>query len=139
VDIGTFGWCHCGTHDVEMVRTSVRELHHLLGPRRYLYFSDSRNSRIFWINIPLCVIPMIGLYFALNLKTDSSSLMMKLSRIDYIGILVSAAPPAHFSSVSPQEEHSTPGAQHPSSSHSSSASRSTQHSSSTNGRPQRNP
>jgi MFS family permease len=31
---------------------------------------------------------MIGLYFALNLKTDSSSLMMKLSHIDYIGILV---------------------------------------------------
>jgi Fungal trichothecene efflux pump (TRI12) len=44
--------------------------------------------RVFWINIPLCVLPMIGLFFTLNLKTDPSSLVEKLARIDYAGILI---------------------------------------------------
>jgi hypothetical protein len=31
---------------------------------------------------------MIGLYFTLNLKTESSSLMTKIARVDYIGIVL---------------------------------------------------
>ncbi|KFX86992.1 hypothetical protein V490_08662 [Pseudogymnoascus sp. VKM F-3557] len=43
---------------------------------------------IFWINIPLCVLALAGILYALQLHQDVSSLKSKLARIDYLGILV---------------------------------------------------
>jgi MFS family permease len=44
------------------------------------------NIRIMLINIPLCVIPIVGLYWSLNLQIDTSSLKSKLARVDYVGL-----------------------------------------------------
>lgn len=43
---------------------------------------------IFWINIPICVIGILGLSFALHLHQEVSSLRSKLARIDYLGIAI---------------------------------------------------
>lgn len=42
----------------------------------------------FWINIPLCVIPIVGLYWSLHLQVDTSSLKSKLARVDYLGLIL---------------------------------------------------
>ncbi|KAE8449578.1 hypothetical protein EG329_007908 [Mollisiaceae sp. DMI_Dod_QoI] len=46
---------------------------------------------VFWINIPICVISIAGLIFALHLHQEISSLRSKLARIDYLGIAVFVA------------------------------------------------
>jgi predicted membrane channel-forming protein YqfA (hemolysin III family) len=43
---------------------------------------------VFYINIPVVVIVMIGIWFFLTLKTESSSIREKLKRVDYVGIVV---------------------------------------------------
>jgi Fungal trichothecene efflux pump (TRI12) len=46
------------------------------------------TRRIFYINIPVVVIVVFGIYFFLKLRVDNSSIREKLKRIDYIGIVV---------------------------------------------------
>jgi uncharacterized membrane protein len=46
------------------------------------------TCRVFYINIPVVVIVLFGIWFFLTLKTDTSSVREKLKRIDYIGIIV---------------------------------------------------
>ncbi|TVY81133.1 Efflux pump FUS6, partial [Lachnellula suecica] len=43
---------------------------------------------VFWINIPICVIGIAGLIYALHLHQEISSLRSKLARIDYFGIAI---------------------------------------------------
>ena len=43
---------------------------------------------VFWINIPICVIGIAGLIYALHLHQEISSLRSKMARIDYIGMFV---------------------------------------------------
>jgi hypothetical protein len=45
-------------------------------------------TRIFYINIPVVVIVVLGIWFFLTLKTDTTSIREKLKRVDYIGIIV---------------------------------------------------
>ena len=42
----------------------------------------------FWINIPLCVIPILGLAWSLTLQVDKSSFSSKIARIDFIGLVL---------------------------------------------------
>jgi Fungal trichothecene efflux pump (TRI12) len=51
-------------------------------------FTSKLTCRIFYINIPVVVIVVIGIYFFLTLKTDTSSIKSKLQRIDVVGIIV---------------------------------------------------
>ncbi|TVY31639.1 Efflux pump [Lachnellula occidentalis] len=41
---------------------------------------------IFWINIPICAISLVGLIICLNLQQDSSSFMKKLAQVDWLGL-----------------------------------------------------
>jgi len=59
----------------------------LLGDGKFFYLS-SLNSRIFYINIPVVVIVVIGIQFFLNLRVDTSSLKEKLKRIDVLGVVI---------------------------------------------------
>lgn len=43
---------------------------------------------IFYINIPVVVLALLGIWFFLTLKTDTRSIREKLQRIDIIGIIV---------------------------------------------------
>lgn len=43
---------------------------------------------VFWINIPICVISLAGLIYALHLNKEISSLRSKMARIDYLGMFV---------------------------------------------------
>lgn len=43
-------------------------------------------ARVFWINLPLCIPPFVGLIYTLNLRRESSSFAEKLARIDYLGM-----------------------------------------------------
>ncbi|TVY19679.1 Efflux pump FUS6 [Lachnellula arida] len=43
---------------------------------------------VFWINIPICVIGIAGLIYALHLHQEISSLRSKLARIDFLGMAV---------------------------------------------------
>lgn len=43
---------------------------------------------MFWINIPICVISIAGLIYAVHLHQEISSLRSKLARIDYLGMAV---------------------------------------------------
>ena len=54
------------------------------------------TCRVFYINIPVVVIVLIGIWFFLTLKTDTSSIREKLKRIDYIGIIVFVASATSF-------------------------------------------
>ncbi|EER42825.1 conserved hypothetical protein [Histoplasma capsulatum H143] len=42
----------------------------------------------FWINVPICVISIVGLTISLRLKTAETTLRAKISRIDFPGIFV---------------------------------------------------
>lgn len=44
--------------------------------------------RIFYINIPVVVIVIIGIWFFLTLRVDTTSIREKLKRVDFIGIAV---------------------------------------------------
>lgn len=46
---------------------------------------------VFWINLPICFIAIVGLIYALHLHQEISSLRSKLARIDYLGIAVFVA------------------------------------------------
>lgn len=46
---------------------------------------------VFWINIPICVIGIAGLIYALHLYQEISSLRSKMARIDYIRMSVFVA------------------------------------------------
>jgi MFS family permease len=50
----------------------------------------------FWINLPVCIICIIGLTFSLRLNMEASSLSSKLARIDYLGIFVFAGAATSF-------------------------------------------
>jgi hypothetical protein len=50
--------------------------------------SYNSNYRIFYINIPVVVIVVIGIWFFLTLKKDTTSLQEKLKRIDVLGVIV---------------------------------------------------
>lgn len=43
---------------------------------------------IFWINIPICAISMVGLITCLHLQQDSSSFVKKLAMVDWLGLSV---------------------------------------------------
>ncbi|KAH8770556.1 major facilitator superfamily domain-containing protein [Hyaloscypha finlandica] len=43
---------------------------------------------IFWINIPICVISIVGLIACLHLHQDTSSFMTKLAMVDWLGLTV---------------------------------------------------
>ena len=45
-------------------------------------------KRIFYINIPVVVIVVLGIYFFLKLRVDNSSIREKIKRVDYIGIII---------------------------------------------------
>jgi hypothetical protein len=45
----------------------------------------------FWINIPVCVIAIVGIIYSLHLHQELSSLRSKLARVDYIGMAVFVA------------------------------------------------
>jgi hypothetical protein len=53
-----------------------------------LRFSFHTHFRIFYINIPIVVIVVIGIWFFLTLKSDTSTFKEKLKRIDVLGIVV---------------------------------------------------
>ncbi|EEH49899.2 uncharacterized protein PADG_05978 [Paracoccidioides brasiliensis Pb18] len=42
----------------------------------------------FWINVPICVVSIIGLTISLRLKTATTTLTAKIARIDFPGIIV---------------------------------------------------
>ncbi|KAK2799874.1 hypothetical protein FQN51_006475 [Onygenales sp. PD_10] len=50
----------------------------------------------FWINVPICVASFIGLTFSLRIKTASTTLKDKISRIDFLGIFVFVASTTSF-------------------------------------------
>jgi hypothetical protein len=52
------------------------------------FFFDISNCRIFYINIPVVVIVVIGIWFFLTLRKDTTSLKEKLKRIDVLGVVV---------------------------------------------------
>ncbi|KAM7206557.1 efflux pump [Naviculisporaceae sp. PSN 640] len=41
---------------------------------------------VFWINLPVCIPSLVGLYVCLNLQQDRSSLMKKLAMVDWLGL-----------------------------------------------------
>lgn len=52
--------------------------------------------RVFYINIPVVIIVMIGIWLFLTLKTDTSSIKEKLKRVDVLGIVVFVASSTSF-------------------------------------------
>jgi MFS family permease len=50
-------------------------------------FLFNTDFRIFYINIPIVIIVVIGIWFFLTLKTETTTLKEKLKRIDVIGII----------------------------------------------------
>ncbi|PGG97810.1 hypothetical protein GX51_07122 [Blastomyces parvus] len=42
----------------------------------------------FWINVPICVVSMVGLTMSLRLKSAKTTLVEKIARIDFTGIFV---------------------------------------------------
>ena len=51
-------------------------------------FLFNTDFRIFYINIPIVIIVVIGIWFFLTLKTETTTLKEKMKRIDVIGIIV---------------------------------------------------
>lgn len=49
---------------------------------------DLTNPRIFYLNVPAVGIILIGNWFFLTLKKETSSIKDKLKRIDFIGIII---------------------------------------------------
>ncbi|KAK9322008.1 major facilitator superfamily domain-containing protein [Lipomyces orientalis] len=43
---------------------------------------------VFWINIPICAVCIVGLIYSLHLRTDRSSILSKVVRVDYLGMSV---------------------------------------------------
>jgi len=46
---------------------------------------------VFWINIPICLLSIGGLIYALHLNNEISSLRSKMARIDFLGMFVFVA------------------------------------------------
>ncbi|KAF1997494.1 MFS general substrate transporter [Amniculicola lignicola CBS 123094] len=47
---------------------------------------------IFWINLPICVPAFLGIYYFLHLELESESVVAKLKKIDWIGIVMLTGP-----------------------------------------------
>jgi len=47
--------------------------------------------RIFYINLPLCVPSIAGIYFFINLESEPGSTKERLQRVDWVGIVLSTA------------------------------------------------
>ena len=45
-------------------------------------------NRIFYLNVPICVLCFVGIAQFLNLRTDRIPLALKVHRIDWIGIII---------------------------------------------------
>jgi hypothetical protein len=45
-------------------------------------------SRIFWINLPLCVPSLAGIYFFIHLHSEPGSIADRLKRADWTGIFL---------------------------------------------------
>jgi hypothetical protein len=48
----------------------------------------THKTRIFYINLPLCVPAIAGIYFFINLETGPLSILEKLKRVDWVGVVV---------------------------------------------------
>ncbi|KAM7200602.1 MFS general substrate transporter [Rhypophila sp. PSN 637] len=46
---------------------------------------------VFWINLPVCVPSLVGLYLCLHLQQDKSSFMKKLAMVDWLGLIIFTA------------------------------------------------
>jgi len=44
---------------------------------------------IFWINLPICVPALVGVYYFIHLRLEPSSIRSKLKQVDWVGILIS--------------------------------------------------
>jgi Fungal trichothecene efflux pump (TRI12) len=58
--------------------------------------TSTLTYRVFYINIPVVVIVVIGIWFFLTLKTDTRSIKEKIQRIDFIGVSVFVGSAASF-------------------------------------------
>lgn len=47
--------------------------------------------RIFYINLPLCVPSIAGIYFFINLESESQSVVERLRRVDWTGMFILTA------------------------------------------------
>ncbi|KAI0007586.1 MFS general substrate transporter [Xylariaceae sp. FL0662B] len=43
---------------------------------------------VFWINVPVCVVSLVGLVICLHLQQDASSFMKKLAMVDWLGLFI---------------------------------------------------
>lgn len=64
------------------------ELELVNGDGIYLFSSTDLTVRIFYLNIPICVICFIGIWQFLTLRTQRVSFTVKIRRMDWLGIFV---------------------------------------------------
>jgi Fungal trichothecene efflux pump (TRI12) len=69
----------------------VRLLDSQLGGCRYLFLHLhllSNLPRIFWINLPLCIPALVGIYLFIHLESEPLSTKERLKRVDWTGIVI---------------------------------------------------
>ena len=52
-------------------------------------YPSNLGDSIFWINLPICIPALLGVYFFIDLRLTHSSVKSKLKRVDWVGIFVS--------------------------------------------------